>query len=110
MPSQIDQAYTTTISIFPRNLAEQKVIWRKKLREELEYEKGDVGTLYNSLASLVIFEEEIKKYNQLQEYIDSHAYSLGFVFFSAHRIAYFDGILEGTGISKDASQPPPEYY
>ena len=110
MLSQIDQTFTTTASIFPRNLEEQKVIWRKKLREDLEYEERDIRFLRHSASFLemALYEKEIVRNETWKVIFEDYSGSLDSLFFWMHRIAMFDGLLEGAGISKDVNQKSPD--
>ena len=90
----------------PRNRAEQRAIWRRKLREDLELEKETAEWLESDI--------ELKLDSLFAEYdtgkrrkpaIQCRDTTINLLFTLMHRVAYFDGLLDGTGISKDAIRP-----
>ena len=105
MKSQINQALTAEVPTRrPRTIAEQRMRWRQKLQEELECEKQDIHLLKRDTELMAFWEETITRHNDWKHSLNQHVSFIDFTFYSMHRVAIFDDLLGGTGISKDAGQ------
>jgi len=89
--------------------AEQREIWRRKLQEGLKDEQCDVGHLKSHNERTVFWKDTISRYNNWELNQASHKSDLKFLFFSMHYVAYFDGLLGGTGIAKGAIETQTYY-
>lgn len=98
----------------PRNLAEQKVIWRRKLREELEHEKRRTELLKEAQVNLWMDWEVFQNWKEhylpgsLERSMKHYANRIDNLFFSMHRVAYFEALLNSDEAALEASEAKAE--
>ena len=102
--TNFDKAFTTAAKRLCRNETEQRIIWKEKLEEELECERQDIDGITLCKERMIFWEEELTLHNQWEQSISTYASYLNSLFVIMNRIAYFDGLLGGTGISKTVTE------
>ena len=95
----------------PRTEAERCGYWRGMIREDLELEDLLVKVQDNQdYLFATWFERGLYGKDELKKQLSDRTTGMGALFTCMHHAAYFDGLVGGTGLSKDVTQSQPQPY
>ena len=104
METNLDRIFTEPPQRRCRNKEEQQEIWKEKLEGGLRDEQCSLLWLKYSIDDMVFWEDTLNRLNHWERVLKHHVNRIDSMFFDMHYVAYFDGLLGGTGISKEVTE------
>jgi len=96
-----DRAFTEQVRV--GNKQEQRAVWQKTLDDELRAEQKEVDRMKFNHERIMFEKDVITRLDDWENEMVLYGRQLNYMFFLMHRIAYFDDLLGGTGISKEVN-------